>query len=147
MSPSTRLATPDDRARLLSALAAIATAAPLQLAHAVDALLGHPSQHPCFLVEDGAALLGVAPITLVPHLTLGGLVAWMPVGVQVFGGRAGTREAALRAISEYARAHGILHVLLPPAALSGADAAALGFVPDATGCWLRSARPSPKSLG
>ena len=56
-------------------------------------------------------------------------------------------EAALRAISEYARAHGILHVLLPPAALSGADAAALGFVPDATGCWLRSARPSPKSLG
>ena len=92
-------------------------------------------------------MAGVVPITLVPHLMLGGLVAWLPAGVMLFTGDMATREAALAAVNEYARAHGILHVLLPPAALSAEDAAALGFVPDASGCWRRSARPSPKSLG
>lgn len=147
MPPSTRLAHSEDRARLLSALAGACAAAPLQLAHAVDALLGHPSQHPCLLVEEGASLVGVAPVSLVPHLVLGGLVAWLPAGVQVFGGGPRTRDAALAAVGEYARAHGILHILLPPAALSAADAAALGFVPEAGGCWLRAERPTPKSLG
>lgn len=142
---STRLATPEDRAHLLTAVAS--TASPLQLAHAVDTLLAHPSVHPCFLVETGEVLAGVVPITLVPHLVLGGLVAWLPAGVMLFTGDMATREAALAAVNEYARAHGILHVLLPPAALSAEDAAALGFVPDASGCWRRSARPSPKSLG
>lgn len=73
MTFSTRLATPEDRPRLLAAVAS--TASPLQLAHAVDTLLAHPSVHPCFLVEKGEMLAGVAPITLVPHLALGGLVA------------------------------------------------------------------------
>lgn len=91
--------------------------------------------------------MGVAPVSLVPHLVLGGLVAWLPAGVQVFGGGLRTRDAALAAVGEYARAHGILHILLPPAALSAADAAALGFVPEAGGCWLRAERPTPKSLG
>lgn len=62
MPPSTRLACPEDRARLLSALADACAGAPLQLAHAVDVLLGHPSQHPCLLVEDGASLLGLSLI-------------------------------------------------------------------------------------
>lgn len=145
MNLSTRLATPDDRPRLLSAIAS--TASPLQLAHAVDTLLDHPSEHPCFLVEMGDALAGVAPITLVPHLALGGLVAWLPVGVMVLSGDVTTRDTALAAIHEYARAHGILHVLLPPAALAADDATGLGFALDASGCWRRSARPSPKSLG
>lgn len=145
MTLSTRLATPEDRPRLLAALAS--TASPLQLAHAVDTLLAHPSVHPCFLIERGEALIGVAPMTLVPHLVLGGLVAWLPAGVRVFSGDSATRDVALAAVNEYARAHGILHVLLPPAALSAEDAAALGFTPDASGCWRRSARPSPKSLG
>lgn len=148
MNPSTRLATPDDRPRLLSVIAS--TASPLQLAHAVDTLLAHPSVHPCFLVEMGEAWAGVAPITLVPHLALGGLVAWLPVGVMVFSGDVaapGVTLAALAAVNEYARAHGILHVLLPPAALAADEAAALGFTLDASGCWRRSARPSPKSLG
>lgn len=148
MNLSTRLATPDDRPRLLSAIAS--TASPLQLAHAVDTLLAHPSVHPCFLVEMGDALAGVAPITLVPHLALGGLVAWLPVGVMVFSGdvaKPGVTVAALVAVNEYARAHGILHVLLPPAALAADDATGLGFALDASGCWRRSARPSPKSLG
>ncbi|MFX7764012.1 hypothetical protein ABTK05_20355, partial [Acinetobacter baumannii] len=79
MTLSTRLATPDDRPRLLAAIAS--GASPLQLAHAVDTLLAQPSAHPCFLVEADGALVGVAPITLVPHLALGGLVAWLPVGV------------------------------------------------------------------
>ncbi|MCL6468342.1 MAG: hypothetical protein I4O48_08480, partial [Ralstonia sp.] len=113
---STRLATPEDRAHLLTAVAS--TASPLQLAHAVDTLLAHPSVHPCFLVETGEVLAGVVPITLVPHLMLGGLVAWLPAGVMLFTGDMATREAALAAVNEYARAHGILHVLLPPAALS-----------------------------
>lgn len=147
MPPSTRLACPEDRACLLSALADACAAAPLQLAHAVDVLLGHPSQHPCLLVEEGASLLGAAPVSLVPHPVLGGLAAWLPAGVRVFGGGPRTRDAALAAVGEYARAHGILHVLLPPAALSAADAAALGFVQEATGCWLRAERPAPKSLG
>jgi hypothetical protein len=145
MNLSTRLATPDDRPRLLSAIAS--TASPLQLAHAVDTLLAHPSVHPCFLVEADGALVGVAPITLVPHLALGGLVAWLPVGVMAFSDDVITRDVALAAANEYARAHGILHVLLPPAALAAYDATALGFAPDASGCWRRSARPSPKSLG
>lgn len=148
MTLSSRLATPDDRPRLLAAIAsATSTAASLQLAHAVDMLLAQPSVHPCFLVEAGGVLAGVAPITLVPHLVLGGLVAWMPVGVMVFSDDVATRNAALGAVNEYARAHGILHVLLPPAVLAEADAASLGFVRDATGCWRRSAPPSPKSLG
>ncbi|MGN6138105.1 MAG: hypothetical protein ACTHNV_04335 [Ralstonia sp.] len=145
MTLSTRLATPEDRLRLLAAVTSAAS--PLQLAHAVGTLLAHPSVHPCFLVEMGAALTGVAPMTLVPHLVLGGLVAWLPAGVMVFSGDTATRDVALGAVNEYARAHGILHVLLPPAALSAEDAAALGFAPDASGCWRRSARPSPKSLG
>ncbi|CAJ0794585.1 hypothetical protein LMG19083_02601 [Ralstonia psammae] len=146
MTPfSTRLATPEDRPRLLAAIAS--TASPLQLAHAVDTLLAHPSVHPCFLVEKGEVLAGVAPITLVPHLVLGGLVAWLPVGVMVFSGDMATRDTALAAVNEYARAHGILHVLLPPTVLSADDAQALGFALDASGCWRRSARPSPKSLG
>ena len=145
MTLSTRLATPEDRPRLLAAVTSAAS--PLQLAHAVDTLLAHPSVHPCFLVEMGAALTGVAPMTLVPHLVLGGLVAWLPAGVMVFSDDTATRDVALAAVNEYARAHGILHVLLPPAALSAEDAAALGFTPDASGCWRRSARPSPKSLG
>ncbi|ANJ74087.1 hypothetical protein K6V72_09230 [Ralstonia insidiosa] len=146
MTLSTRLATPDDRPRLLAAIAS--SASPLQLAHAVDTLLAHPSAHPCFLVEaDDGALVGVAPITLVPHLALGGLVAWLPVGVMAFSDDVVTRDTALAAVNEYARAHGILHVLLPPAALAAYDATALGFAPDASGCWRRSARPSPKSLG
>ncbi|CAJ0700257.1 hypothetical protein [Ralstonia wenshanensis] len=145
MTLSTRLATPEDRPRLLAAVTSAAST--LQLAHAVDTLLAHPSVHPCFLVEMGAALTGVAPMTLVPHLVLGGLVAWLPAGVMVFSGDTATRDVALGAVNEYARAHGILHVLLPPAALSAEDAAALGFAPDASGCWRRSARPSPKSLG
>ena len=137
MTLSTRLATPDDRPRLLAAIAS--GASPLQLAQ--------PSAHPCFLVEADGALVGVAPITLVPHLALGGLVAWLPVGVMAFSDDVVTRDAALAAVNEYARAHGILHVLLPPAALAAYDATALGFAPDASGCWRRSARPSPKSLG
>ena len=145
MTLSTRLATPDDRPRLLAAIAS--GASPLQLAHAVDTLLAQPSVHPCFVVEAGGALTGVAPITLVPHLALGGLVAWLPVGVMAFSDDVVTRDAALAAVNEYARAHGILHVLLPPAALAAYDATALGFAPDASGCWRRSARPSPKSLG
>lgn len=145
MTLSTRLATPDDRPHLLAAAASAAS--PLQLAHAVDTLLAQPSVHPCFLVEAGEALVGVAPITLVPHLALGGLVAWLPTGVMALSGGAATRDAALAAVGEYARAHGILHVLLPPAALAAKEAAALGFAPDASGCWRRSARPSPKSLG
>jgi len=145
MTLSTRLATPDDRPRLLAAIAS--GASPLQLAHAVDTLLAQPSVHPCFLVEADGALVGVAPITLVPHLALGGLVAWLPVGVMAFSDDVVTRDAALAAVNEYARAHGILHVLLPPAALAAYDATALGFAPDASGCWRRSARPSPKSLG
>ena len=145
MTLSTRLATPDDRPRLLAAIAS--SASPLQLAHAVDTLLAQPSVHPCFLVEEDGALRGVTPITLVPHLALGGLVAWLPVGVMLFSDDVATRDAALAAINEYARAHGILHVLLPPAALAAYDATALGFAPDASGCWRRSARPSPKSLG
>ena len=140
MTLSTRLATPDDRPRLLAAIAS--GASPLQLAHAVDTLLAQPSAHPCFLVEADGAL-----ITLVPHLALGGLVAWLPVGVMAFSDDVVTRDAALAAVNEYARAHGILHVLLPPAALAAYDATALGFAPDASGCWRRSARPSPKSLG
>lgn len=107
---STRLATPEDRAHLLTAVAS--TASPLQLAHAVDTLLAHPSVHPCFLVETGEVLAGVVPITLVPHLMLGGLVAWLPAGVMLFTGDMATREAALAAVNEYARAHGILHVLI-----------------------------------
>lgn len=145
MNLSTRLATPDDRPRLLSAIAS--TASPLQLAHAVDTLLAHPSVHPCFLVEMGDTLAGVAPIPLVPHLALGGLVAWLPAGVMVFSCDVATRDAALAAVNEYARAHGILHVLLPPGALAADEAAALGFTLDASGCWRRSAPPSPKSLG
>ena len=145
MTLSTRLATPDDRPRLLAAIAS--GASPLQLAHAVDTLLAQPSAHPCFLVEADGALVGVAPITLVPHLALGGLVAWLPVGVMAFSDDVVTRDAALAAVNEYARAHGILHVLLPPAVLAAYDATALGFAPDASGCWRRSARPSPKSLG
>lgn len=145
MTLSTRLATPDDRPRLLAAIASAVS--PLQAAHAVDTLLAHPSVHPCFLVEAGGALAGMAPITLVPHLALGGLVAWLPVGVMAFSDDPAARDAALAAVNEYARAHGILHVLLPPAALPADDAAALGFVVDASGCWRRSARPSPKSLG
>jgi len=145
MTLSTRLATPDDRPRLLAAIAS--SASPLQLAHAVDTLLAQPSVHPCFLVEEDGALRGVTPITLVPHLALGGLVAWLPVGVMLFSDDVATRDAALAAVNEYARAHGILHVLLPPAALAAYDATALGFAPDASGCWRRSARPSPKSLG
>lgn len=145
MTLSTRLATPDDRPRLLAAIAS--SASPLQLAHAVDTLLAQPSAHPCFLVEEDGALVGVAPITLVPHLALGGLVAWLPVGVLLFSDDVATRDTALAAVNEYARAHGILHVLLPPAALAAYDATALGFAPDASGCWRRSARPSPKSLG
>ena len=145
MTLSTRLATPDDRPRLLAAIAS--SASPLQLAHAVDTLLAQPSVHPCFLVEEDGALRGVTPITLVPHLALGGLVAWLPVGVMLFSDDVATRDAALAAVNEYARAHGILHVLLPPAALATYDATALGFAPDASGCWRRSARPSPKSLG
>jgi len=145
MTLSTRLATPDDRPRLLAAIAS--SASPLQLAHAVDTLLAQPSVHPCFLVEEDGALRGVTPITLVPHLALGGVVAWLPVGVMLFSDDVATRDAALAAVNEYARAHGILHVLLPPAALAAYDATALGFAPDASGCWRRSARPSPKSLG
>lgn len=145
MTLSTRLATPEDRPRLLAAVTSAASL--LQFAHAVDTLLAHPSVHPCFLVEMGEALTGVAPMTLVPHLVLGGLVAWLPAGVMVFSDDTATRDVALAAVNEYARAHGILHVLLPPAALSAEDAAALGFAPDASGCWRRSARPSPKSLG
>lgn len=145
MTLSTRLATPDDRSRLLAAIAS--SASPLQLAHAVDTLLAQPSVHPCFLVEADGALVGVAPITLVPHVALGGLVAWLPVGVMLFSDDVATRDTALAAVNEYARAHGILHVLLPPAALAAYDATALGFAPDASGCWRRSARPSPKSLG
>ena len=145
MTLSTRLATPEDRPRLLAAIAS--SASPLQLAHAVDTLLAQPSVHPCFLVEEDGALRGVTPITLVPHLALGGLVAWLPVGVMLFSDDVATRDAALAAVNEYARAHGILHVLLPPAALAAYDATALGFAPDASGCWRRSARPSPKSLG
>ncbi|SFQ21110.1 hypothetical protein [Ralstonia sp. NFACC01] len=145
MTLSTRLATPEDGPRLLAAVAS--TASPLQLAHAVDTLLAHPNVHPCFLIEKGEVLAGVAPITLVPHLVLGGLVAWLPAGVLVLSGDMVTRDTALAAVNEYARAHGILHVLLPPAALSAEEAAALGFGSDASGCWWRSARPSPKSLG
>ena len=145
MTFSTRLATPDDRPRLLAAIASAAS--PLQLAHAVDTLLAQPAMHPCLLVEASGALAGAAPITLVPHLALGGLVAWLPVGVMVFSDGVATRDAALAAVNEYARAHGVLHVLLPPAALSAADAATLGFATDASGCWRRSAPPSPKSLG
>lgn len=145
MTLSTRLATPEDRPRLLAAIAS--SASPLQLAHAVDTLLAQPSVHPCFLVEEDGVLRGVTPITLVPHLALGGLVAWLPVGVMLFSDDVATRDAALAAVNEYARAHGILHVLLPPAALAAYDATALGFAPDASGCWRRSARPSPKSLG
>lgn len=145
MTLSTRLATPDDRPHLLAATAS--AAAPLQLAHAVDTLLAQPSVHPCFLVEAGETLAGIAPITLVPHLALGGLVAWLPVGVMVICGGPATRDAALAAVGEYARAHGILHILLPPSVLANEEAAALGFVLEASGCWRRSARPSPKSLG
>ena len=148
MTFSARLATPDDRPRLLAAVgSSTVTIAPLQLAHAVDTLLAQPSVHPCFVVEAGGALTGVAPITLVPHLVLGGLVAWLPVGVMVLSDGTATRDTALAAANEYARAHGILHVLLPPGALAADEAAALGFVLDASGCWRRSAPPSPKSLG
>jgi len=145
MTLSTRLATPEDGPRLLAAVAS--TASPLQLAHAVDTLLAHPSVHPCFLIEKEEVLAGVAQITLVPHLVLGGLVAWLPAGVLVLSGDMATRDTALAAVNEYARAHGILRVLLPPAALSAEEAAALGFASDTSGCWRRSARPSPKSLG
>jgi hypothetical protein len=144
MTLSTRLATPDDRPRLLAAVAS--SASPLQVAHAVDTLLAHPSVHPCVLVEADGALAGVAPVTLLPHLALGGLVAWLPVGVMTLSDAAAVRDAALAAIHEYARAHGILHVLLPPAGLAAHEVSALGFVPDASGCWRRSARPAPKSL-
>ncbi len=145
MTLSTRLATPEDRLRLLAAIAS--TASPLQLAHSVDTLLAQPSVHPCFLVEADGVPVGIAPMTLVPHLTLGGLVAWLPVGVMLMSGDVAARDAALAAVNEYARAHGILHVLLPPATLAADEAASLGFAPDASGCWLRSAPPSPKSLG
>ena len=146
MTFCTRLATPEDRPRLLSAVAS--TGAALQLAHAVDTLLAQPAVHPCMLVETAeASLAGVAPMTLVPHLALGGLVAWLPVGVMAFSGGATVRDAALCAVNEYVRAHGILHVLLPPAALAVSEAESLGFALDRSGCWRRSARPSPKSLG
>lgn len=148
---STRLATPDDRPRLLTAIAsAESIAAPLQRAHVVDTVLAQPSVHPCFLVEVDGALAGVTPVTLMPHLMLGGLVAWLPVGVLVLpGGPAASSVtlAALAAVNEYTRAHGILHVLLPPTALAADEAAALGFTVDNFGCWRRSAPPSPKSLG
>lgn len=145
MMLSTRLATPEDRPRLLAAIAPMGAA--LQLAHAVDTLLAQPAMHPCMLVESGEALVGVVPMTLVPHLVLGGLVAWLPVGVMVLSGGTTVLDVALSAVNEYASAHGILHTLLPPAALAADEAAAFGFVPDTSGCWLRSARPSPKSLG
>ncbi|MGO4327753.1 hypothetical protein AB4Z48_05490 [Cupriavidus sp. 2TAF22] len=156
--PHIRLATAADAPALSDWLQA---ARPLPVAAArarsalVESLLARPERGACVVAEAaGQQVLGCLPVTLVPHLGLAGLAAfvaeWWARPVAETGTAAVANAALFQGccdlLADWCRAHGVRHLLLSPALLTVRQAEAAGFVPCA-GLWHCNLAPAHKDLG
>ena len=113
----------------------------------LEGLLAQSWQGACLLaMQAGDDIAACLPVTLVPSLEFGGLVAcamewWSPDATAP--GSAGL-AACLATLADWCRAHGIRHVLLAPGLAGDAPT---GFARHTSGLWHRVLTPAPKTLG